>query len=56
MYTYISTSHKVLKSCRNKMGMTQMYSLPGYHQNGFVAILALGFMMYVMCSKLLNCI
>ena len=55
IYTYISTPHKVLKSCRSQMGMRQMQSLPSYHQNGFVATHVLGQMMYVMYSELLNC-
>ena len=46
--------HKVLKSRRSKMGIKHMQSLPDYHQNGFVATQALGHMMYVIYSKLLN--
>ena len=56
LYIYISTSQKVLKSRTSKMGITHMQSLPDYHQNGFVATQALGHMMYVMYSELLNCI
>ena len=48
--------HKVFKSRRSKMGITHTQSLPGYHQNGFVATQALGHMVYVMYSELLNCI
>ena len=47
---------KVLKSRRNKMGITQMQSLLGYYQNGFVATQALGHIMYVMYSEVLNCL
>ena len=47
--------HKVLKSRRSKMGITHMQSLPGSHQNGFVATQALGHMMYVMYREPLNC-
>ena len=56
IYAYISTPRKVLKPCRSKMGITHMESLPGYPQNDFVATQALGHMMYVMYSELLNCI
>ena len=56
IYIYISTSQKVLKSRTSKMGITHMQSLPDYHQNGCVATQALGHMMYVMYSELLNCI
>ena len=48
--------HKVLKSRRNKTGITHMQPLPGYHQNGFEATQTLGHMMYVIYSELLNCI
>ena len=54
IYKYISIPHKVLKSCRSKMGITHIQSLPCYHQNGFVATQAHGHMMYVMCGELLN--
>ena len=48
--------HQVLKSRGSKMGITHMQSLPGYHQNGFVATQALRHMMYVLYSELLSCI
>ena len=39
-----------------EMSITHMQSLPGYHQNGFVATQAIGHMMYLMYSELFNCI
>ena len=44
------SQRKVLKSLRNKMGITHMQLLPGYHQNGFLVNEALDHMMYVMHS------
>ena len=47
IYIYIS-QHKVLNSHRRKIGITHMKSLPGYHQNGFLANEAFEHMMHVM--------
>ena len=56
IYVYIYIHATQSAQISQKMGIIHMQSLPGYHQNGFVATQALGHMMYVMYSELLNCI
>ena len=59
-----STTHRVLKSHRIKMGVTygniclivKTMCSPGYPHNGFLETHALGHMMYMMYIELSHCI
>ena len=55
IYIYIHTTQSA-EIWRKQDDYKALYSLPGCHQNGFVATQALGHMMYVMYSELLHCI